>query len=92
MQLPAAATLEQAAVLLQELDAAIAAAGSAGLRLDAAALKEFDTSAVALLLHGKRLAAKSGVPFTVAGAPSTLRELARRYVASSLRVKSSSTP
>ena len=79
MQLPAAATLEQATALLQELDAAIAAAGSAGLRLDAAALKEFDTSAVALLLHAKRLAAQSGVPFTVAGAPSKLRELAQLY-------------
>lgn len=80
MQLPATATLEQAAALLEQLDAALAATASGGrLVVDAAALRDFDTSAVALLLHGMRLASVQGVGFEVAAAPEKLRELARLY-------------
>lgn len=80
MRLPATATLEHAPALLEQLDAALAAAASGGrLVVDAAALQEFDTSAVALLLHGMRLASAQGVGFEVAAAPAKLRELARLY-------------
>lgn len=80
MQLPATATLEQAAALLERLDSALAATASGGrLVVDAAALQDFDTSVVALLLHGMRLASAQGVGFEVAAAPEKLRELARLY-------------
>lgn len=84
MQLPAVATLTQAHELLVQLDAAFAAGGAGGLEVDASALTEFDTSTLALLLHGRRVAAAQGVAFTVAGAPPKLRELAKLYGVESL--------
>ena len=49
------------------------------LSLDAAALVDFDTSAVALLLHAKRGALARGVQLQLQGVPTKLRELARLY-------------
>jgi len=79
MQLPATATLEQARALLQQIDAALEAAAGGALQIDASALAEFDTSAVALLLHAGRMARQRGVQLTVAQAPAKLRELAQLY-------------
>jgi phospholipid transport system transporter-binding protein len=80
MQLPATSTLAQAPALLLQLDAALAATdGGATLTVDAAALQDFDSSAIALLLHGRRQAAATGRRFAVSGAPPKLRELARLY-------------
>lgn len=78
-RLPAVASLEQAPALLLEVDAAIDAAGPDGLQLDASALAEFDTSAVALLLHAQRAALAQGKALQVVGAPPKLSELARLY-------------
>ena len=77
--LPAVASLQQAPALLHEVDAAITAAGPDGLRLDASALAEFDTSAVALLLHAQRTALAQGKALHVVGAPPKLSELAQLY-------------
>ncbi|MEN9628800.1 MAG: hypothetical protein RJA10_2027 [Pseudomonadota bacterium] len=79
LKLPAVASLEQAPALLQEVDAALAAAGSRTLQVDASGLTEFDTSAVALLLHAQREARTRGATLQVLGAPPKLRELARLY-------------
>jgi len=78
MQLPAIATLDEAAALAATLPAAIAG-GSGLLRIDASALQSFDTSTIALLLHGRRLAQAAGRGFEVTGAPAKLAELARLY-------------
>lgn len=77
--LPAAVTLSQARALEAQLDVALAEADAQGLCLDAAALSEFDTSAIALLLHARRAAAARALPLQLRGAPPKLRELARLY-------------
>lgn len=71
LQLPATATLAEAAGLSARLDAVDA--------IDAAALRDFDTSAVALLLEASRRARVRGVQLQVLNAPDKLRELARLY-------------
>lgn len=78
MQLPESATLEHAAALAATLPAAVAQ-GSGPFRVDAAALKSFDTSTIALLMQARRLAGAGGRGFEVVGAPSKLAELARLY-------------
>lgn len=77
--LPAVAGLEQASALVRDVDAAVAAAGGGTVRLDATALTEFDTSAVALLLHAQRAARARALKLEVHGAPPKLLELARLY-------------
>ncbi len=78
MQLPATATLEQAATLAATLPAAVAS-GSGVLRVDASALTAFDSSTIALLLQAQRAAQAAGRGFEVSGAPPKLVELARLY-------------
>lgn len=78
------ATLAQARALAAELDAAIGQAGAGGLCLDAAALAEFDTAAVALLLHAQRTAAARALPLFLRAAPPKLHQLARLYGVHSL--------
>ena len=71
LQLPQTATLAQAAALTAQLDAVDV--------IDAAALRDFDTSAVALLLEASRRARARGVQLRVLNVPAKLRELARLY-------------
>ncbi len=78
MQLPATATLEQAAELALLLPDAVSA-GSGPLQVDASALQAFDTSVIALLLQARRQAQAAGRGFAVTGAPPKLAELARLY-------------
>ncbi len=77
--LPAAANRHQAAALLPQVDAAVAAARGGPLRIDATALAEFDSATIALLLHAQRSATSVGVALQVDGVPVKLRELARLY-------------
>ena len=77
--LPATATLLQARALQDEVSAAIGGCGPEGLRIDASALADFDTSLIALLLHAQRAARARGVPLQVTGAPAKLADLARLY-------------
>jgi phospholipid transport system transporter-binding protein len=78
MKLPEHATLEQAAALAATVPAAVAA-GSGVLEVDASALKAFDSSTIALLLHARRLSSAAGRGFSVSGAPAQLAQLARLY-------------
>ena len=79
MQLPAAVTLEQASASLRLLDDGLALAGVSALRIDATALREFDSSALALLLEAQRRVKAQGGSVVVVGAPPKLIELARLY-------------
>ena len=79
MKLPEIATLEQAPGLLGQVDAALASAAGAALQIDASALREFDTSAVALLLEARRRGKRANVEVRFDGVPPKLVELARLY-------------
>lgn len=83
MQLPATATLEEAATLAAGLPQALAASTGV-LRVDASALKSFDSSTLALLLQAQRLAQAAGRGFEVTGMPAQLVDLARLYGVDSL--------
>jgi phospholipid transport system transporter-binding protein len=77
--LPETITLAQASDTLGMLERAMRADDSPVLRLDASALKSFDTSAVAVLLECRRLAQAWGKGFELNGAPPKLGELAQLY-------------
>jgi phospholipid transport system transporter-binding protein len=62
--------------LASELNASPA---GAALELDAAALMDFDSAVLAVLLECQRLAAASGRVLVLKGAPPKLGELARVY-------------
>lgn len=51
----------------------------AGVVADAGALKEFDSSALAVLLECRREALAAGKAFSVTGLPARLRQLAGLY-------------
>jgi phospholipid transport system transporter-binding protein len=89
MQLPASATLDNAAALAATLPAAVAQ-GTGVLRVDASALTAYDSSTIALLLQARRLAQAAGRGFEVAGAPATLVALAKLYGVDGLLSLSSS--
>jgi len=81
--LPAVVTMEEGARVMRGVEAALAAA-TGGLRLDASALDELDTAAIALLLHAQRLARRRGIELQVDGLPTKLLDLARLYGVESL--------
>lgn len=72
MKLPATATLDEACALLREL-------GADTTEIDAAGLRDFDSSAVALLLEARRRAQARGAALVVRHPPAKLIELARLY-------------
>ena len=91
MQLPATATLEEAASLAAGLPQALA--DSTGvLQVDASALKSFDSSTLALLLQAQRLARAADRGFEVTGMPAQLVDLARLYGVDSLLSLSPAAP
>ena len=80
MDLPASATIEQAAALARGIDQALDQhSAGAALRIDASALSGFDTSLLAVLLHARRQAQRAGRGFELVGAPEKLGQLARLY-------------
>ncbi len=80
MQLPATLTLAQARAAWEQLAAQGLERGAESIfRVDASALREFDTSALALLLQARRQAQAEGRGFEVVGAPHKLVQLARLY-------------
>ena len=83
LRLPGSATMKTAAALVAEVDAALAAA-QGRLVIDASALAELDTAAVALLLHAQRGAKARGLALQVSGAPAKLQALAALYGVSEL--------
>ena len=72
LTLPPVATLAQAQQLLGQL-------GDAPELVDASALAEFDTSAIALLLEASRRAAAAGKTLRIESPPAQLVGLARLY-------------
>jgi phospholipid transport system transporter-binding protein len=78
MRLPPSLTLSSAAGVLGALQAPAAAGGNT-LDIDASALEVFDTAALALLLHARRLAQARGLAWRVLGAPPKLTQLAQLY-------------
>ncbi|MBP6252270.1 MAG: STAS domain-containing protein [Rubrivivax sp.] len=81
--LPASVTMHDASAALRSIEAALAA-GDGRLEIDASALAEADTAAVALLLHARRLAQARGGSVTLTHAPERLVALARLYGVASL--------
>jgi phospholipid transport system transporter-binding protein len=76
-QLPAQLTHAQAATVAQQLGSL--ARTQPSLRVDASALQQFDSSALAVLLTGLREAAKQHNALTVSGLPDKALALARAY-------------
>ena len=91
MQLPATATLEEAAALAAGLPRALLES-SGVMRVDASALRAFDSSTLALLLQAQRLAQAAGRGFEVTGMPAQLVDLARLYGVDSLLALSPAGP
>jgi phospholipid transport system transporter-binding protein len=87
LTLPETLTLAQASATLEALEGSLDAALSgeatgtvAGdVAVDASALKDFDSAALAVLLACRRLALAAGRGFSVSGAPTPLAELAGLY-------------
>mgnify|MGYP001764095743 FL=1 len=78
MQLPGRLTHDSAAAALAELDSE-ARRSPGPLTIDAAALAAFDSAALALLLHARRMAQSAGRGFELRGAPPQLVQLAQLY-------------
>ena len=80
MKLPRTLTLPSARETTEALAAAIAGLPTGStLEVDASALTELDTSALAVLLQARRAARARGLQWQLEGAPSKLRQLAGLY-------------
>lgn len=77
--LPEVLTHPQAAGCARMLARGLRAGGERQVVVDAAALERFDSSALAVLLEGRREALALGMTFAVTGMPSRLRALATLY-------------
>ncbi len=75
--LPARITMADASAALAALQPQLAAADAAVI--DASALAELDTAALAVLLDCRRLALARGQPLQLVGAPAKLAQLAQLY-------------
>jgi phospholipid transport system transporter-binding protein len=78
LTLPAILTHDIAAEFARGLKSLVQAQPAAVIA-DASALKEFDSSALAVLLACRREALASGKAFSVSGLPARLRQLAGLY-------------
>ena len=78
LALPAVLTHAQAGPCLAQLSAGMAA-GPQHVVLDAQALQEFDSSALAVLLELRRACLRLGKQLTIEGAPVRLMHLATLY-------------
>lgn len=78
LSLPATLTQEQARACLTQLVAGLRLE-AAQVVVDAALLRSFDSSALAVLLELRRECARAGKRFAVRGLPSRLRDLASLY-------------
>jgi phospholipid transport system transporter-binding protein len=79
LTLPATIGLTDAKAVMRPLADAISREPADRLTVDAAGLRQFDSSALAVLLECRRLAEKSGRSFQLSGAPPRLSQLARLY-------------
>ncbi|QPF72555.1 STAS domain-containing protein [Roseateles sp. DAIF2] len=86
LKLPASVRLAQATGLWTQLQAGLRAeaaqignAAGKTLGLNAGELREFDSSALTLLLQAARLCGQQGLTLQIHNAPAKLQELARVY-------------
>jgi phospholipid transport system transporter-binding protein len=77
--LPAILTLRDAPAVLEGLRDALATETGDTWRIDATAVQQLDTSALAVLLECARIAAANGRRLEITGVPPRLSELARLY-------------
>lgn len=78
LSLPAVLTHEHAKACLAQLTAGLRAEATQVV-VDAALLRSFDSSALAVLLELRRECARAGKRFAVKGLPARLRDLASLY-------------
>ena len=79
LNLPATIGLTEAKAAMRPLTEGASREPSDRLKVDAAGLQQFDSSALAVLLECQRLAQASGRGFVVRGAPAKLGQLATLY-------------
>jgi phospholipid transport system transporter-binding protein len=79
VRLPSILTLAEAGSAWQQLNIEAGALEGPVLHVDASALTDFDSAALALLLQARRIAQAKGMPFEVSGAPDKLVQLAQLY-------------
>lgn len=79
LQLPVTLTHADATACLDQLSSGVRHEVSADVVIDAAPLKQFDSSALAVLLALRRECARAGKRFAVQGLPDRLRDLAALY-------------
>jgi phospholipid transport system transporter-binding protein len=82
--LPPTLTHREATATLGALAASLADGSSKALRIDASALRQFDTSAIAVLLECRRRAHDAGRVLHIDGLPAPLLVLAGLYGADAL--------
>ncbi len=78
LSLPATLTQDHARACLEQLTEGVQAE-AAQVVVDAARLRQFDSSALAVLLELRRECARAGKRFAVQGLPQRLRDLAALY-------------
>lgn len=76
LTLPDTVTLATAAQTLRALEPAL---GGTPVEVDASALRDFDSAALAVLLQLRRSAQAAGGDLRISGAPRPLAELAQLY-------------
>jgi phospholipid transport system transporter-binding protein len=79
LSLPASLGASEAVGVLQRLSASIAADTTGPVVIDAAALVDFDSAALAVLLQCRREANAAGRQLSLTSAPPRLAQLARLY-------------
>lgn len=79
LSLPATLTQDDASACLDQLTVGLQQEASAQVVVDAALLRSFDSSALAVLLALRRECARAGKHFVVQGLPERLRDLAGLY-------------
>ena len=79
LSLPNTLTQTQAQDCLQQLTVGVQSESEAEVVVDAAKLRSFDSSALAVLLALRRECARAGKRFAVQGLPDRLRDLATLY-------------
>lgn len=77
--LPSRLLHDDAPACLRMLQQGLTAAAESSTVVDASALTQFDSSAIAVLLECRREASAAGRAFSVKGLPPRLRELAALY-------------
>ena len=81
LTLPETLTLAHANAAVRSVEQALEQGGVEGgaLVIDATSLRNFDTTAIAVLLEARRLAQAAGLALSVHGAPAAMVQLAGLY-------------